>query len=314
MNQKKKNKKVFAIADKPREELNEFFIKFYDYNSWFNKLKLLDLTLKKPNKFISQIGDKELKRFDKKKFIRTLKSEVFFTQYHMSETLFGLMYSFLRDKNNPWIILTVYESKALNQFVEKIETGETQLSDDMLVYLFYFGIIDKERKREDIIKSLAFIRDFLRTLAHEFLEHDVYNSYKHGLRVMQLKSSISFSKEQKAFFSRTGDAHVYLKKRFLFHNHNVQTSFFGVSEVTESFDYKRSLKISIHILRLITNIVKSRQDFLNFKKSGKTEPEKIRIGIYSKSNIKDIFKIDPNTHFKFKIDFPSVNPDYKDKS
>ena len=301
-------KRVFTIADKQRERLNEFFINFYDYNSWFNKLKLLDLTLKKPNKFISQIGDKEMKKSDKKKFIKTLKSEVFFTQYHMSETLFGLMYSFLSDRDNPWIILTAYKSEALNQFIEKIESGKTELTDDMLMYLFYYGIIDKEREREDIKKSLDFIRKFVRALAHEYLEHDVYNSYKHGLRVMQLRSSISMSKEQEAFFSRTGDAHVYLKKRFLFHNPEIETSFFGVSEVTESFDYKRSLRISINILRLITNIIKSRQNFLKFKESGKKGTEKMQIGIYHKSDVKEVFKMDHNAYFRFKLDFPPSNP------
>lgn len=308
MKMKNKIKKVYAIADKAREDLNEFFIQFYDYNSWFYKLKLLDLCLKKPNKFISQIGDKELKKSDKKKFIRTLKSEIFFTQFHLSEALFGLMYSFIRDETNPWIILTVYKSEELNNFVQKIKDKKLQLTDDLIFYLFYFGIIDKEKEREDIKKSIKFIRDFIIALSNEFTNHDAYNSYKHGFRVMNLKSSFSLSKEQKAFFSITGDAHTFLKKEFIFHNPKIRTSFFKISEVSESFDYRRSLRISINILRLITNIVKSRQNFMKYKKARKTEPEKMKIGIYKKSDVKEIFKIDPNTYFRFKISFPTMNP------
>lgn len=301
---KPRPKKVIRIGEREQKLLYDTFIHSYDYKSWFNKLKLLDLVIKKPNKFISEIGDKELKEFDKKGFIKTLKSEIFFTQYHISEALFALISSFIKDKENPWIRLTKYNTSELIDVIKKIKDKKIVLSDQTIAALFYQGMTKEALKSEKVIKSIKFIKSFLDALAEEYLNHYSYNAYKHGQRLMSGKSTIKLNKKHEDLWEKTSDSHIMLKDNFIRHDEKENVSYYGITFISESFDYKRSFRISSCAIGLIRNIFETRKNFQKSKESSSDKPLKLKIWLYHRENLKDIFKIS-NEKVDFTINFPA---------
>jgi len=296
-------KKIINISERSNEKLLYFFLSFYDYKYWLIKLKSLNTMISKPVKTLNFFKDRELKEVGKAKYLSYLKSEIYFTFHHLSETFFSLIYSFYIKDVNPWFVLTEYRTQQLYDFMEDIDFQRIELTDDLIKYLFFFGIIGKDSKRKDIQKSIKFIRDFLIKATKEYKNHQAYNSHKHGKRCIPLKSSLTITPtgKKQAIASFSGlDSHTFLSTKEI--KRDKKNIYLRISQITESFDYKKALRISKIMFKLIVNMIESRKQFIDGKKESKVE-------VFHKQSIKRIFKLNSKSNLiSHSINYPTSNP------
>lgn len=301
-------KRTFIVRSD--DNLREFFLNNYQYSSWLHKFNILTYAIDNIEKL--KIEFKELTSEGTKPtnlglVKRSLKYELYFTSFHITEALFSLVYAYLNYPKNPWLILTVYTSEELNDFIGKIRYKKVVLSKNEIAFIFFL-ITDLDKfllERKDIIPeeiekikmSINFIGEYLPRLAREYLENkDGYNSYKHGLRVMSGKSFVNVTEEKsgKSILSLRGDAIVFLERQRC-----EGKDCFKVRTTTKSFSYERASKIFHINYRLIQNIVYIRKQVMNSKKDDK---EKIALNLFLKEKANDIFKINPTEDFMVSLD------------
>lgn len=81
----------------------------------------------------------------------------------------------------PWFVLRNYESYHLRSIIEKIEEEETDFG---FFRKRFYPIADENDAHDRVETSIAEIHEFLRGVVREYAEREVYNSFKHGLRLM----------------------------------------------------------------------------------------------------------------------------------
>lgn len=284
------------------EQINEFFTKQYDYKQWFFRLKTYDLLLGDSNleRFVNESNDDELKNEDLDRYKLALKSEIVFNFFHMTEALFSLMYA-CRRSPVPWIEMKSTRFKELCKYVnEEIVSGK--ISDEDIRFLFYNGVIGEEAKKEIVVKSIQFINEFLKRTGELFLEYgEIYNEYKHGLRLMTARSYISMTPEDmpdpKPILQLQGDAHIFLTTKLVKKEGNDEIH--QIQQNTVTFDYKRYLRLSIYIYRLISDLFNTRRQKEKLKPG-----EPIEVGTFASEDLKEIFREDPGSKFKFSVTYP----------
>jgi len=277
-------------------------MKEYDFKQWFFRLKTYDILLENSNleKFVNDSNDEELKKENLDRYRLALKSEVVFNFFHMAEALFSLMHA-CRKSPVPWIEMKSTRSKTLCEYVnEEIVSGK--ISEEDIRFLFYNGVIGEEAKKEIVVKSIQFIKEFLKRTGKIFLEYgEIYNEYKHGLRLVTAHSFISMTPENvpnpKPFLHLEGDAHVFLTTKLV--QKEGKNEIYQIQQNTVTFDYPLYLRLSIYAYRLINNLFNTRRQKEKLKPG-----ELIEVGTFGSEDIKEIFKEDPNTKFKFSITYP----------
>lgn len=279
--------------------LNAFFTKSYDYKQWFFKLKTYDIILKDPQKFVDNSDDAELKQSSLESYKLAIKAEIVFSFFHMAEALFSLIYVCKRTQL-PWVFMKHIRFKELCKYVsEEIISGK--ITDEDIRFLFYNGVVGEEAKKDEIVKSIAFIKDFLKRMGKLFLENEIYQEYKHGLRVMTLNSQFTITPEHipnaLPIVGCSSIAHVYLDTRIM--KKEGKEEYHRIQQKTVSFDYELYLRLSIQIFRLMDNLFGTR------KQTSELKPEdKMDVLVFHKENLDEIFKENLANKFSLTIDYP----------
>ena len=132
--------------------------------------------------------------------------------FHSIETFFELLFAFLptNDKipDNRKILQALAKSKWRTNFkkIEHIAHRKLKLNflDNQINflghevsvghYIFYPGTFSKNRFGEDfyckVSESIQGIKDFILTIANDFMQREEYNSYKHAIRIYPSFKSI----------------------------------------------------------------------------------------------------------------------------
>jgi len=289
----------YGMSDDSVKRVNDFFTQSYDFKQWFIKLKTYEILLEKTDEFFEKFADDELKKEGIESYKLKIKAEVVFTFFHMAESLFSLMYC-AKNTQVPWLFMKSLRFKKLCDYVkDEIVTGK--ISNEDIRFLFFNGVIGDEAKKEIITSSISFIKKFLKRLGKIFLDNDVYSEFKHGLRVMTTNSHITMIpenvKDAKPFLSLSGTAHVYLTTDIL--KKEGKEEFHRVNQKTVAFDYELYLRLCRYIYRLIDNLFNTRRQREKLKQG-----DKMNVQIFSKDDIKEVFKEDYSKKFSFTIHHP----------
>lgn len=92
----------YLLSKKSIDGINEGFIKSYNHEHWWYKLKTHDAVIDCTEEFIDSIGD-EFQDGSIEDYRLTLNSEVVFTYFHISEALFSLIVC--RAADIPWLYM-----------------------------------------------------------------------------------------------------------------------------------------------------------------------------------------------------------------
>lgn len=289
----------YQMSNDSIKRVNDFFTHSYDFKQWFIKLKTYEILLEKTDEFFEKFADDELKNEGIDLYKLKIKAEIVFTFFHMAESLFSLMYCAKYTKV-PWLFMKSLRFNKLCDYVrDEIVTGK--ISDEDIRFLFFNGLIGEDAKKEIIVSSISFIKEFLKRLGKIFLDNEVYSEFKHGLRVMTTNSNVSMIPENvknaKPVLSLSGTAHVYLTTDIL--KKEGKDEFHRVNQKTVAFDYELYLRLCVSIYRLIDNFFNTR------KQKEKLNPgDKMKFQVFTNEDIKEVFKEDYSKKFSFTIHYP----------
>lgn len=290
---------TYHVSGESITKINDFFTEMYAFKHWFFKLKTYAILLENTEKFLETFGDKELNKETIGAYTLALKSEIVFTFYHMAESLFSLMYC-AKNSEVPWLSMKELRFTDLCDYVrDEITTGK--ISDDDLMFLFYYGFLGEDAKKEDIVKSIKFIKEFLKRTGNYFLDNEIYSEYKHGLRVMSTNSSFQITPEQvptpEPVLTRSGTTHVFLTTNIL--KKEGKDEIHQIQQKTVSFDWKLYLRLCIQIFRLMDNLFSIR------RQNKKSKPgDKIIVEVFTMISIAELFKEDSANKFSLTIRYP----------
>jgi len=286
----------FEISDEQLAQINDHFTHLYDYNHWFFRVKTLDIILDNPEKFIKECGDEELKKENIEDYKLSLKTELYYTFFHMTEALFSLMIC-ARTSKLPWLSMKLIKFKEICDNIRDTILQD-KLTDEDIRFLFFNGVINKEAERKDVKDSIRFIKEYLKRMGKLFLDSKMYMEYKHGLRLITSNSFFNLIPEtgnnRKSILSRKGTAHTYLDYELI--RKKGKDEKYKVELVTQSFDYKLYLRLAIINLQLIKNLFETRRQKLKSKLGGK-----MLVGMFDKHDLNEIFKENYAEKFTFRI-------------
>ena len=287
-------KTIYHInKDIATKEINQFFIKSYPYAALFYKINILEKLVRNYDEFNKYFVFRDILKDEsiyKEKIILSLKSEIYFEFFHISEALFALIYAFWKEIvdnkiNIPWFWMSNYTFPEMNKFVENIKTKKIIFDDNNTLPIFYnLKSNYKGDNTEALEKSVSFISQFVIKLAEEYLKNkERYNSYKHGSRVC-------IGNYQEGL--NAWDVHIYIDEK------NIKTNSDRISKTIvkkiKSFDWERASRISKVALSLIQNMIITRKQLYE----GSQKVKWISFEVY---NINELFKEDICLNKKMEI-------------
>jgi hypothetical protein len=232
----------------PVEQLQKDYILHFNPNYWMHKANALLSFIENPAMIntLKFEGDKDTDEV----IIYNLKLELHMTVFHSSETLFLNIFSMIFKPDFPWIWISRCKSKKLYNLIETVgKDGLSKLaSTSGLRENLYPSIGPKHTNYEKTVVSAAFVVDYLDTLANEYLDHNEYNSYKHGLRSFVGRQKLQAIDDQtnELVAHMEGDIIQFLEfqdtdmKGNQFIDEDRQ-AYVLVKLATKGFDYKREL-------------------------------------------------------------------------
>jgi hypothetical protein len=186
----------YALGGPEASASNIMFLRNYGYQYWYSKLCSIDFILENSEKISQPIDEvptglnTESDEADGKWGIEHYaKAEYVFSCYHLTEALFASIYAF--DKRNVfWIDIRELYTSQLEDYIENRFIENTISYEDMinifypLVDMFETELVDDTRDSSEILEdSLDFLQQYLEELARLFMDRDIYNHYKHGMRI-----------------------------------------------------------------------------------------------------------------------------------
>lgn len=278
-------KTIYHInKDIATKEIKQFFIKSNPYAALVYKINILEKLVRnydEYNKYFEFTDILKDETIDKEKIILSLKSEIYFEFFHISEVFFALIYAFWKEIvdekiNMPWFWMSNYTFPEMNKFVENIKTKKIIFDYNNVLPIFYnLKSNYKGNNKEALEKSVSFISQFVIKLAEEYLKNkERYNSYKHGSRVC-------IDNHQEGL--NVWDIHIDIGEK------NIKTKsdriFKTIVKKIKSFDWERASRISKVALSLIQNMIITRKQLYEGS-------QKVKWISFEGYNIDELFKED----------------------
>lgn len=280
------------------------FFRLYDTDHWFYKIKTFDILLDSTEQFVDEMGDDELQEKSIEEYRRAIESEIVATFYHISESLFILMG--VCNSALPWLEMKHIRMSQINEFVGD-EIIKKNLSEDELKQIFYPGIRPPEEMEETMEESFDFIEEYLARMCHRFLDKDIYNEYKHGLRLSTTESSIQIAPEKEPMgetgpvaLQRGGTAHMYLEEERL--EKEDSEEYFKLNKVTNGFDYELFLDLCITNYLLLDQIIQVRRNQIGEHKA-EDEEERIEVTSFHDFDVDELFDYNAGKEWAFRVSY-----------
>lgn len=292
----------YPLKEEEIERMNEEFFRLYGTDHWFYKIKTFNILLNSTEQFVWKLGDEELQEKPVEDYRRAIKSEIVATFYHISESLFILMG--VCNSVLPWVQMKHIKMEDIEEFVEETIV-EKELDDEELKQIFYPGVRPAEEHEGTMEDSFGFIREYLARMGGRYLDRDIYNEYKHGLRLSTTESSFRIAPEKEFMgetgpvaLERGGTSHVYLEEE-LFHKDDSE-DYKRLNKVTSGFDYELFLDLCITNYLLIDQIIQIRRS----KISGDPEAgEEVQVTSFHEFDVDEITDYDASKQWEFKFSY-----------
>lgn len=293
----------YPLSQASIEEINAEFVQSYDHKHWWYKLKTYNTLINHTEEFVENYGD-EFQDEPLEEYRLSLKSEVIFTYYHISEALFSLI--ICRNAAIPWIYMKHLRFSEICDFVrDNLLDGASKRN---VAATFYPQIGEEEWKDENgqLFESVSFIQEYLRRMGAVFLENDVYSEYKHGLRLIAAESGFQIGLESEKTdetIARHGSTHIYLQEN---ENHRDGNDvYYDLKRVVKSFDYElyyRLCLVNYHLVDQLFRVSRQQQD---------TEDNVMRIRLFDEVKVDAVFEEDVHGKFTLKRKYASGEKMYE---
>jgi hypothetical protein len=241
----------------------EIFYKLYPYEYWISKANMLKSKIDNGDSAYDDIGMGAYGS-DPDRYQKMLKYELHFTYFQQVEALFELLFALqtLEDKYI-WFNLSDANGRESYGKINEIAEGELDLNDQdvelkngqtlpFLVWSLYL-CYPEDLSKKSITKSIEKTKRLLTLAAKDFADRSAYNAYKHGMRVLPMLDSFSFSdsesKEKLVSFDLS-NSYSYL---------DIQKDEGFYKEITTTYSVEQDL-FKIQVMTLImANIIESRK-------------------------------------------------------
>jgi hypothetical protein len=243
-----------------------------DYNAY--KLLMLTSILKNLERFENDYFS-EVDGYKRDNFSLVLKTEIHQSYFHSVETLFELIFALLPENevvtdnqilyrlaNSDWkknfnTIRKISQDKNELNFLDEV----VSLSDNIQIskghYVFYFGLYRNSKIQPELLNaipiSLENIKCGLFILAKDFTNRDIYNSYKHGLRLIPALKNI-FLLDRKTMQEIVK---FDLSNSITYMTVNEKDK--SIKYTTKNYDIWRDIELSKFAIGLISNIINLRR-------------------------------------------------------
>lgn len=290
--------KHYPLEPDERVRLYREFVNYYDTDHWLHKIRTWDILLDNSETFINDFGGERIQESGVESFEKTIKSEIVFTFYHISESLFMLMAAF--GSHIPWIALKHLWVSDIEDFYEE-ELLEGNVREN-LRDLFYPDMKITEETTEPIEQSVAFIEEYLERMGERFFDREIYNEYKHGLRLSTGEGSIRITPENpeqsSGSFERGGITHSYLDTERL--DVDEDGKWYQIYHVMEGFDYELYLDMCYINHLLIEQMVDIRRQIMNSDEEGEQEAS---VTLFNDFDVEEIFDYNHEKEWTFRVTY-----------
>jgi hypothetical protein len=271
---------------------SQFQVNYFDY-----KQSSLEYLLSN----FPKVGvENQILDYKEKDYINAIRCDIRQTFFQAIETVFEVFFALMPDKKgriNQRIIERITLSdlpyNKINKLIEYEDSLdfldlEMEYSNKIPVklgeFIFYFGLHDQEKFKNDIKESLESIKYALRILAGEFSDRREYNSYKHGLRIIPALQTLSFLNADTMEQTKNWD----LNDSMTFYSYDKKTQ--ETSYITKVFDSDRDIRLTTICSNLLWLMIKLRD--ASFNKSDKEKDREVAILFFSKDKIIEAAKTD----------------------
>ena len=119
----------YPLSERSIERLNQDFFRDYDTDHWFFKFKMYETLLENADEFMAEMGDDEFQEKSVESFHRAIESEIVFTFYHITESLFMLLG--VCNGKVPWVEMKHIRVRDIAEFMREVvvkkDWGDGQL-------------------------------------------------------------------------------------------------------------------------------------------------------------------------------------------
>jgi hypothetical protein len=148
--------------------------------------------------------------------IQNLKMEIHMMVFHSAESLFLTILGHYFYPTLPWFWMSTCSqnkfNKILNMWSKNKGLGSViKEPEQWLRDVFYLTINESSKDYQRTKESAAFAKKYLDRLAREYMRHNEYNAYKHGLRVFPGQGRVQ------AIDDATGTTQLYILKETFSH-------------------------------------------------------------------------------------------------
>lgn len=286
----------YSLSEEAYERLNNDFFENYQHEYWFYKLKTLDYCIENLEEVKESIGGNEIIDYQTSAMRQSLKADVVLQFYHISEALFSLMVA-VDDSAAPWLEMKYIGVRDIADFIRDV-IQEDELGEDELKNWFYHRASEENEGYEEIRRSLEFIEEYLPWMGRMFLDNDVYNEYKHGLRLYSGYTQMRMVNDDERQTVAEGKSLLYLDQELV--EKDGSEEFWQLSMAIKSYDYDLYLKTGLINYHLIRNLIVARQ--VDLDESGELE-EPVRLWTFAE-DVEDLFDTDDDL-FTVKAPYPT---------
>jgi hypothetical protein len=280
----------------PTRDLQADYFLHFNPGFWMHKAKAL-LTFIETTSNINNIrfeGDNDTDET----ILSNMKMELHMMVFHSSETLFLNIFSIVKNPLYPWIWISRCDPNTLHSLISVLQQkGLAGLQGSPDIWLrnnFFPNVPQGHQNYDKSKKSTTFAVDYLQTLAKEYLDHNEYNSYKHGLR------SFTGSGRWQAFNQRTGEKVVDMQGDIIEYLEFEKKDKDGnpyyengkpctlIKLTKKGFDYSRDLRIIHMNTAMLYNLFYARKEII---RTASSNSRTIGYYLFDDFTIKDIFNV-----------------------
>jgi hypothetical protein len=312
------------LSEAELPELSKEFYRSYNDDYWYAKIEMYEYLLDHVEDVFSEDSDLNEKTIDQ--YRRYIKSEIHHLFYHSTEALLGLVRS-IANEGIPWIDLKETHTYMLDDFVE----NELQNDDyvDTIKNVFYPDDVVSDPKNRGVIEESAqFIHKYLKRIGYLFSSRDVYNEYKHGLRLLTTSAEITlqFERDPEAideewrnsekveitddgieWVGMDDDILSYLAPKELHQDEDTGKKYWSLARKEKAMEYERYNRFCSTNSLLIELIFGVRKMLLDTDFDGKQEAD---LTIFTDEDIDDLFEYkNPMNSFTINRYFPKDSDD-----
>jgi hypothetical protein len=258
---------------KSHERMLKNFYKRYPVDHWLYKLNYLKNSIDN----FDQIKDliyKDLKDTKDDDCLLMFKTEIHFTYFQIVETLFELIFAFIKDNDLfLWLNLSITNRRKINKhlaIIKKIADKDfsdinitkvvpstkenTKIEIPFLQYVFFFGqALIPELTVEEIKLNLVKIKESLTIFAKDFSDRNEYNAFKHTHRLYHSKNVLKIAPTGTNDFKNFGET----ENAFNF----IERVKGKIQLTTKSFDPDRDYELSLLANNMLSNIIVLRKQY-----------------------------------------------------